>query len=40
MRRQFYLITKPPLEGTKAESTLEPPSGFELETFGLLIKHS
>ena len=35
----FLVLILPTLEGWKAESVLEPPSGFEHRTPGLGIQH-
>ena len=37
--QKFLVLILSTLEGWKAESTLEPPSGFEHKTPGLGIQH-
>ena len=37
--QKFLVLILSTLEGLKAESTLEPPSGFEHGTPGLAIQH-
>ena len=37
--QKFLVLTLSTLEGWKAKSTMEPPSGFEHGTLGLGIQH-